>query len=126
MHRVDEEIVAGEPADPEVARAMGPFASEVADGLELLEGAGAELDAERVGSGSQTPMFFGSAHEFRCAPSSSATSRWRSGPVARQSGGEPVDFVTRPFSGFVFKIQANMDPTIATASPSCASAPAAS
>ncbi|MCA9506308.1 MAG: peptide chain release factor 3 [Myxococcales bacterium] len=110
-HRVDEEIVAGEPADPEVARAMGPFASEVADGLELLEGAGAELDAERVGSGSQTPMFFGSAlTNFGVRPFLERYLEMAPGPVARQSGGEPVDPVTRPFSGFVFKIQANMDP----------------
>ncbi|HPG28901.1 MAG TPA: peptide chain release factor 3, partial [Myxococcota bacterium] len=87
------------------------FASEVADGLELLEGAGAELDAERVGSGSQTPMFFGSAlTNFGVRPFLERYLEMAPGPVARQSGGEPVDPVTRPFSGFVFKIQANMDP----------------
>ena len=31
-------------------------------------------------------------------------------PSARQSDEGPVDPVARPFSGFVFKIQANMDP----------------
>ena len=60
-HRVEEQVIEGEPDDPAIMEAMGPFAEEVAEGIELLEGAGAELDAERVAEGAQTPMFFGSA-----------------------------------------------------------------
>jgi len=110
-HRVDEQVVEGEPDDPAVQAAMGPFAAEVAEGLELLEGAGAELDPEAVASGEQTPMFFGSAlTNFGVHPFLERFLEMAPGPVPRISDGKPVDPVERPFSGFVFKIQANMDP----------------
>lgn len=110
-HRVDEETLVGEPGGPASREAMGPFADEVCEGLELLEGAGAELDAELVAKGSQTPMFFGSAlTNFGVRPFLERYLEMAPGPVPRQSGGESIDPVERPFSGFVFKIQANMDP----------------
>jgi len=94
-----------------VMEAMGPFAQDVLDGLELLAGAGAELDPELVAGGLQTPMFFGSAlTNFGVRPFLKRFLEMAPGPVARTSGGEGIDPVERPFSGFVFKIQANMDP----------------
>ncbi|MBW2426703.1 MAG: peptide chain release factor 3 [Deltaproteobacteria bacterium] len=110
-HRVDEEVIAGEPDDERLQAAMGPFGEEVVEGLELLEGAGAELDAELVAHGQQTPMFFGSAlTNFGVHPFLERFLEMAPPPVARVSGGEAVDPVAHPFSGFVFKIQANMDP----------------
>lgn len=110
-HRVDEETIAGEPSDPRLTQAMGTFAKDVQDGLELLEGAGAALDRERVAVGEQTPMFFGSAlTNFGVRPFLDCYLDMAPSPRARQSGGRPVDPVKHPFSGFVFKIQANMDP----------------
>ena len=110
-HRVDEQVIEGEPGDDAVRAAMGDFADEVVDGLELLEGAGAELDAEAVAKGKQTPMFFGSAlTNFGVHPFLQRFLEMAPGPVPRTSEGEGVDPAERPFSGFVFKIQANMDP----------------
>ena len=110
-HRVDERIIEGEPDSPAVMEAMAPFAQDVLDGLELLEGAGAELDPKLVASGSQTPMFFGSAlTNFGVRPFLERFLEMAPGPVPRTSDGEGIDPVERPFSGFVFKIQANMDP----------------
>ncbi|MBJ21458.1 MAG: peptide chain release factor 3 [bacterium] len=110
-HRVDETVVAGEPDSEAVMEAMGPFAQDALDGLELLEGAGAEFDTELVASGLQTPMFFGSAlTNFGVHPFLERFLEMAPGPMPRVSAGEPVDPVERPFSGFVFKIQANMDP----------------
>ncbi|MEZ4332596.1 MAG: peptide chain release factor 3 [Myxococcota bacterium] len=110
-HRVDERTLEGEVGDPALAIAMGPFAKDVQDGLELLEGAGAELDRERVARGDQTPMFFGSAlTNFGVRPFLDTYLDMAPGPAPRQSGGRPIDPVKHPFSGFVFKIQANMDP----------------
>jgi peptide chain release factor 3 len=79
--------------------------------IELLEGAGEEFDRAAMLRGETTPVFFGSAvtnfgvelflDEFlRLAPS----------PVARVSSGTAIDPAADRFSGFVFKIQANMDP----------------
>jgi len=110
-HRVDEQVIAGEPDSDAVREAMGPFAEDVLDGLELLEGAGAELDPELVARGLQTPMFFGSAlTNFGVHPFLERFLEMAPGPLPRISGGEAIDPVERPFSGFVFKIQANMDP----------------
>ena len=110
-HRVDEKVIVGEPDSDAVRAAMGPFARDVLEGLELLEGAGAELDPELVASGSQTPMFFGSAlTNFGVHPFLKRFLAMAPGPMPRTSAGERIDPATHPFSGFVFKIQANMDP----------------
>ncbi len=110
-HRVEEHVVAGEPDSEAVMEAMGPFAEDVVEGLELLEGAGAELDAGLVASGAQTPMFFGSAlTNFGVHPFLKRFLEMAPGPVPRVSSGDVIDPVDHPFSGFVFKIQANMDP----------------
>ncbi|MDO4290706.1 MAG: peptide chain release factor 3 [Eggerthellaceae bacterium] len=82
------------------------------DDIELLDGAGDELDYDAVRTGRLTPVFFGSAltnfgvqpflEEFlRLAPSPL--------PYLDQESGSPVDPSRDEFSGFVFKIQANMD-----------------
>ncbi len=110
-HRVEERVLAGEPDDEALQAAMDPFGPEVLEGLELLEGAGAELDPDRVAESAQTPMFFGSAlTNFGVHPFLESFLRMAPAPVARESGGQEVDPVAHPFSGFVFKIQANMDP----------------
>ncbi len=82
------------------------------DDIELLDGAGDELDLEQVAHGKLSPVFFGSAltnfgvepflREFlRLAPSPQ--------PYTDHLTGEPVEPTGAEFSGFVFKIQANMD-----------------
>jgi len=110
-HRVEEVTIEGEPDSDAVREAMGTFADDVCDGLELLEGAGAELDPAAVANGTQTPMFFGSAlTNFGVHPFLQNFLEMAPPPVPRSSNGVGVDPVTHPFSGFVFKIQANMDP----------------
>ncbi|HEB90116.1 MAG TPA: peptide chain release factor 3 [Deltaproteobacteria bacterium] len=110
-HRVDERVIPGRPDSRAIAEAMGPFAEEVREGLELLDGAGAGLDASLVSDGSQTPMFFGSAlTNFGVQPFLERFLELAPAPVPRSSGGRGIDPVEHPFSGFVFKIQANMDP----------------
>jgi len=110
-HRVDEKILEGEPGDAALQAAMGPFGRDVLDGLELLEGAGADLDPALVAKGGQTPMFFGSAlTNFGIRPFLETFLEMAPGPLPRESNGEKIDPVTHSFSGFVFKIQANMDP----------------
>jgi peptide chain release factor 3 len=95
------------------ARALGEnrFAS-ISGELDLLELAGDEYDYERVLKGELSPAFFGSAwtevgiDEFLDAFVKLAPSP---GPRTLVSG-EKMEPETPRFSGFVFKIQANMDP----------------
>ena len=78
----------------------------------MLEGAGASFDHDRVLAGQQTPVFFGSAvNNFGVELLLRKFLAWSAPPrprVAAEDGPVPVD--APAFSGFVFKIQANMDP----------------
>jgi peptide chain release factor 3 len=110
-HRVNEVVLEGEPQDDALQAAMDPFGRDVLEGLELLEGAGADLDPGLVASGGQTPMFFGSAlTNFGVHPFLERFLEMAPAPLPRESKGEKIDPASHPFSGFVFKIQANMDP----------------
>ncbi|HKU68894.1 MAG TPA: peptide chain release factor 3 [Candidatus Baltobacteraceae bacterium] len=85
-------------------------------GLELLEGAGADFDLARMLRGEVTPVFFGSAvTNFGVQLFLDEFVKMAPAPVARRIISSPSeDDVQEPasdqFSGFVFKIQANMDP----------------
>ncbi len=79
--------------------------------LELLEGAGADLDLELVHGGELSPVFFGSAMtNFGVRPFLDAFLELAQKPTARSSSAGVIDPVAPGFSGFVFKLQANMDP----------------
>jgi peptide chain release factor 3 len=79
--------------------------------LELLDGAGADLDLERVHAGELSPVFFGSAMtNFGVRPFLDAFLDLAQSPAPRISREGPVDPLRADFSGFVFKLQANMDP----------------
>lgn len=83
---------------------------KLSDEIELLEGAGAEFDLERVRHGKLSPVFFGSAlTNFGVEPFLEAFLRMTTPPLSRNAGDQMVDAFDDEFSGFVFKIQANMN-----------------
>ena len=98
--------------DSELKELVEPELLEQAvEEMELLEAAGAELDLELVHAGELTPVFFGSAMtNFGVRPFLNAFLEMAQKPVARQGQDGPVDPLRPDFSGFVFKLQANMDP----------------
>ena len=80
---------------------------EVTEQLEMLDGAGHPFDLAAVHAGKQTPVFFGSAvNNFGIQLLLDSFLQNSIPPQPRRN--IPVDFPK--FSGFVFKIQANMDP----------------
>lgn len=93
--------------DPQLEDAIGPHAySELRDAAELLEGAGAAFDRARFDRGAVIPVFFGSAiNNFGVEPFLRALLELAPSPAPR--GG--IDPLNTTFTGFVFKIQANMD-----------------
>ncbi len=108
---VRETVVEGGPEAPAVRAALGALADETIEALELLRGAGEELDRERVRRGELTPMFFGSAlTNFGVLPFLETFLDLAPAPYPRPSDRGPIDPAEHRFSGFVFKIQANMDP----------------
>lgn len=82
------------------------------DDIELLDGADSEFDLDAVLTGKLSPVFFGSAlTNFGVEPFLKDFLRLAPGPGAHTDAltGEPVEPTREDFSGFVFKIQANMD-----------------
>jgi peptide chain release factor 3 len=84
---------------------------QVCDELELLEGAGADFDVEKVLAGELTPVFFGSAaNNFGVQLLLDRFLELAPSPLPRVGGNLRIDPAAEEFSAFVFKIQANMNP----------------
>ncbi len=99
-------------ADPIVREQMAPDVyAQVVDQLEMLEGAGATFNHEEVLAGQLTPVFFGSAvNNFGVQMLLDSFLEMAPPPGARVVNGKTIPPDSKDFSGFVFKIQANMDP----------------
>ena len=79
--------------------------------VELVHGASHPFDLDAVLAGTQTPVFFGSAiNNFGVREILNALLDWAPAPRGRDATVRAVEPNEAPFSGFVFKIQANMDP----------------
>jgi len=79
--------------------------------LELLDAAGAALDLNAIHAGHLTPLSFGSAMtNFGIRPFLDGFLDLAQRPMARPTREGPVSPEHSDFSGFVFKLQANMDP----------------
>ncbi|MDP6944794.1 MAG: peptide chain release factor 3 [Myxococcota bacterium] len=78
--------------------------------LELLDVAGDAYDEGRVLGGELSPMFFGSAlTNFGVEPFLEAFLEMGPAPRTRKTVDGEIEATDEAFSGFVFKIQANMD-----------------
>ncbi len=79
--------------------------------LEILEEIGSEFDLEAVHAGKMTPVFFGSAMtNFGVQLFLEAFLEYALKPEGRKSSQGEIEPTYPEFTGFVFKLQANMDP----------------
>ncbi|WP_288407235.1 peptide chain release factor 3 [uncultured Herbaspirillum sp.] len=79
--------------------------------VELVHGASHPFNLDDFLAGIQTPVFFGSAiNNFGVREILDALLDWAPSPGGRDATVREVKPTEEPFSGFVFKIQANMDP----------------
>ena len=79
--------------------------------LELVEFAGDAFDHKKVLAGQLTPVFFGSAmNNFGVQRFLERFIELAPMPAPRETQDEIIEPVSDQFSGFIFKIQANMDP----------------
>ena len=77
----------------------------------LLNEAGNEFSRKRIADGSLTPVFFGSAlANFGVQTFLETYLQFAPAPQPRESTIGKVDPLSENFSGFIFKIQANMNP----------------
>ena len=95
----------------EARTALGDYADDVLDELELVKGAANIFANDEFLSGQLAPVFFGTAlGNFGVREMLDDFVRWAPAPQPRQSIQREVSAEESSFSGFVFKIQANMDP----------------
>ncbi|GBG97257.1 peptide chain release factor 3 [Lactococcus termiticola] len=89
-----------------------PFFTQAVEDAELLADAGNPFDEEAVLKGQLTPVFFGSAlTSFGVQTFLDSFLTYAPEPHSHKTvDGDDVDPLNPDFSGFVFKIQANMDP----------------
>ena len=98
-------------ADPKLDKLLGRQADELRADVELLEGAANPFEMDQYLRGNQTPVFFGSAlNNFGVRELLDAIIEMAPAPGMRPAVTREVSPFEEPFSGFVFKIQANMDP----------------
>ncbi|BDM65497.1 peptide chain release factor 3 [Shewanella sp. NFH-SH190041] len=98
--------------NPELDDAVGSdLADTLRDEMELVVGASNEFDEELFLAGELTPVFFGTAlGNFGVDHMLDGLTQWAPAPMPRQTSDRLVTADDEKFSGFVFKIQANMDP----------------
>jgi len=99
--------------DPSLGGLLGEEqVEELRGAVELLDGAGEQYDQGRFLAGEITPVFFGSAlTNFGVEPFLEAFAQMCPAPGPHDSNKGTIDPEEERFSGFVFKVQANMDPS---------------
>ncbi len=99
-------------ANPELDALLGAAEAEnLRDEIDLVKGASHALDLEAYLAGKLTPVYFGSAiNNFGIGPLLDDFVAFAPPPQARQTKERLVEASEELLTGFVFKIQANMDP----------------
>ncbi|AIN62709.1 TPA: peptide chain release factor 3 [Providencia stuartii] len=98
--------------NPDLDKEVGDeLAAQLRDELELVKGASHEFDHDAFLEGELTPVFFGTAlGNFGVDHMLDGLVQWAPSPQPRQTDVREVEATEEKFTGFVFKIQANMDP----------------
>ena len=97
--------------NPELDRLFPMEMPYVRESIELVQGATDPFDLELFLAGKQSPVFFGSGvNNFGVQDVLNALVDWAPSPKSRAADVREVEPTETPFTGFVFKIQANMDP----------------
>jgi peptide chain release factor 3 len=97
--------------NPEAQEILGSLANELREELDLVQGASHPFDEAEYREGKLTPVFFGSGiNNFGVRELLNAFASYAPPPQSRKTDQREVSPQEEKFTGFVFKIQANMDP----------------
>jgi peptide chain release factor 3 len=108
--RLEGEIIEGID-NPRLDELFGDQIAEFRSEVELVRGASHQFDAEAYRQGRLTPVMFGSAiNNFGVQEILDTLVDYAPPPLPREALSRTVEPAETGFSGFVFKIQANMDP----------------
>ncbi|NRP10419.1 MULTISPECIES: peptide chain release factor 3 [unclassified Marinobacterium] len=106
----EQNIIQGLDSD-EARELLGADYEEFCDEIELVQGATHQWDKESYLAGTMTPVFFGTAlGNFGVREMMHDFVDWAPAPSHRATETREVQADEDKFTGFVFKIQANMDP----------------
>ena len=111
-HTIQEVRIVKGLNNPDLDAAVGEdLAQQLRDELELVQGASNEFDKDLFLAGEITPVFFGTAlGNFGVDHMLDGLVEWAPAPMPRNTDTREVTATEEKFTGFVFKIQANMDP----------------
>ena len=111
-NRIPEDVRIEGLNSPEVDDVLGASqAAELRDEIELVQGASHEFDLDAYRRGELTPVFFGTAMgNFGVREMLDGFVEYAPSPQPRETNAREVTAEDGSFTGFVFKIQANMDP----------------
>ena len=98
--------------DPACVDLIGKtYYDKLMEDIELLDVAGNPFDLDKILAGELTPMFFGSAfNNFGVEPFLKRFLSYTKSPTPRVADCGEIDPEDEKFTGFIFKIQANMNP----------------
>ncbi len=96
---------------PEAAEFLGDGLDDFLEEIELVRGASHEFNLDDYLAGRQTPVYFGTAlRNFGVNQMLDGFVEYAPAPLGRATNVDTIDADDDEFTGFVFKIQANMDP----------------
>ena len=109
--QIHDEVIIDGLESPETAELLGSYTQDFIDEIELVRGASHQFDRDAYLKGTMTPVFFGTAlGNFGVKKMLEDFVEWAPQPKSRETETRVVEAKEKEFSGFVFKIQANMDP----------------
>ena len=95
----------------EATKLLGFYAADIREEIDFVRGATNQFNLEEYLAGRMTPVFFGTAlGNFGVREMLDGFVEWAPTPRSRESNERVVEANEEKFSGFIFKIQANMDP----------------
>ncbi len=109
--RVEQGIAFDDLSNPFLVQYIGDATKQLRDDLDLVGGVYPEFEVDEYLSGKICPVFFGSAlNNFGVRELLDCFIRIAPTPIGRDAEERHVDPAEEAFTGFVFKIHANMDP----------------
>lgn len=110
-HQLSDDVKIKGLDNAEARELLGSYYDDFVEEIELVKGASHQFDREAYLKGELTPVYFGTAlGNFGVRELLDDFVEWAPAPKDRQTETRVVDAQETDFSGFVFKIQANMDP----------------
>jgi peptide chain release factor 3 len=110
-HTIPDDIQIKGLASEEATKLLGYYASDIREEIDFVRGATNQFNLEEYLAGRMTPVFFGTAlGNFGVREMLDGFVEWAPTPRSREAKERVVDASEEKFSGFIFKIQANMDP----------------